>query len=194
MRMLPWLIAFVLTILSPAALEAAQFKGGALEPPRPAPDFTLKDPEGRPFRLSAQRGKVVVLSFGYTFCPDVCPTTLAELADVRAKLGEAAKRVQVAFITVDPERDKPARLAEYTRYFDKTFAGLTGTPEQLAQVRKAYGVTAEKRVVPGTVAAYLIDHSAFIYVIDPEGRLRLMFPFETPVETMVHDLQVLLRR
>jgi protein SCO1/2 len=185
-------LALAASVASP--LEGAQFKGGALEPPRLAPEIGLRDPEGGAFRLASYRGRVVVLSFGYTFCPDVCPMTLSELARVRSALGEAGKRMQVAFITVDPERDKPARLAEYTRYFDKTFVGLTGTPEQLAQVRKAYGVTAEKRAVPGTSAAYLIDHSAFIYVIDAEGRLRLMFPFGTPIEDMTHDIQVLLRR
>jgi protein SCO1/2 len=191
---LRWLLPLALAAASAPPLEGAQFKGGALDPPRPAPEISLRNPEGSTFRLSAYRGKVVVLSFGYTFCPDVCPMTLSELAQVRTNLGEAARRVQVAFITVDPERDTPARLAEYTRYFDKTFVGLTGTPEQLAQVRKAYGATAEKRAVPGTSAAYLIDHSAFIYVIDVEGRLRLMFPFGTPVEDMTHDIQLLLRR
>jgi protein SCO1/2 len=194
MRTLRW-FAVLLSLLCPAgALDGAEFKGGALDPPRPAPDFTLRAPDGSAFRLRAHRGKVVLLSFGYTFCPDVCPMTLSELARVRADLGEAGKQVRVAFITVDPERDTPKRLGEYTRYFDATFVGLTGTAEQLAGVQEAYGVTAEKRSVSGTTAAYLIDHSAFIYVIDAEGRLRLMFPFGTPIEDMVHDIQLLLRR
>ncbi len=194
MRALRWFAVLLSVLCSAAALDGAEFKGGALDPPRPAPDFTLRAPDGTAFSLREHRGKVVLLSFGYTFCPDVCPMTLSELARVRADLGEAGKQVRVAFITVDPERDTPKRLGQYTRYFDKTFVGLSGTAEQLAGVQKAYGVTAEKRAVPGTSAAYLIDHSAFIYVIDTEGRLRLMFPFGTPVEDMVHDIQLLLRR
>jgi protein SCO1/2 len=146
------------------------------------------------FSLGRYRGDVVALSFGYTFCPDVCPTTLVELAQVRARLGAAAKRLHVFFVTVDPERDTPERLRTYTRAFDPTFVGLTGTAEQLARARRAYGVTAKKRVVPGTSAAYLVDHSAFVYVIDPEGRLRLMFPFGTSIDVMAHDIELLLRR
>lgn len=194
MRALLWgLVLFLVVWVAPRP-EGAEFKGGALEPPRQAPDFTLRDTQGSPFCLSNHRGKVLALFFGYIFCPDVCPMTLAELAHVRARLGEAAKRLQVVFITVDPDRDTPERLAQYTRYFDKTFVGLTGTPEQLVLVRKAYGIVAERRVVPGTSAGYLVDHSASVYVIDREGRLRLIFPFGTSVDDMAHDIEILLRR
>jgi protein SCO1/2 len=102
--------------------------------------------------------------------------------------------VRIAFITVDPERDTAERIRAYTRAFDDTFLGLTGTPEQLARVRNAYGVTAEKRVVRGSAAAYLVDHSAFVYVIDADGKLRLMFPFGTSIDDMTHDIGLLLRR
>jgi protein SCO1/2 len=185
--------ALLLAAFAPG-VEAAEFKGGVLDPPRPAPDFTLRAQDRGEFRLSRYRGDVVVLTFGYTFCPDVCPTTLAELAQVRERLGGAAKRLRVVFVTVDPERDSLERLRAYTRAFDSTFVGLTGTPDQLASVWKAYGVVAQKRVVPGTAAAYLVDHSAFVYVIDPEGRLRLMFPFGTAIEDMAHDIKLLLER
>jgi protein SCO1/2 len=179
-----------------ASVAAAQsvFKSGVLEPPRPAPDFALKTPEGGEFRLRRRRGSVLALTFGYTFCPDVCPTTLAELATVKAKLGDDGRRFTVAFITVDPERDGPERLRSYTSAFDPTFVGLTGSPEELAAVRHAYGVTARKRIIPGTAAAYLMDHSAFVYVVDPEGRLRLMFPFGTSLDDMTHDVRLLIRR
>jgi protein SCO1/2 len=177
-----------------ATASAAPFRAGSLEPPRPAPDFTLKTADGDDFRLGRHRGDVVVIAFGYTFCPDVCPTTLAELAQVKAKLGPRARYLRVAFVTVDPERDVPERLRTYTRAFDPAFVGLTGTAAELAQVRRAYGVTAERRVVPGTAAAYLIDHSAFLYVVDPQGLLRLMIPFGTPVDDMTHDIQLLLPR
>jgi protein SCO1 len=177
-----------------AMLIAVGLSARPASPPQPARDFALKTPDGSEFRLSKHRGAVVVLSFGYTFCPDVCPTTLVELSQVRAVLGERAKQVQVLFITLDPERDTPERLGIYTRAFDPTFLGLTGTPDQLAQVRQAYGVIAEKEVVSGTAASYLIAHSANMYVVDPQGRLRVVFPFGMAFEEMVHDIKQLLGR
>jgi protein SCO1 len=127
-----WTSVLLCVIAVPVVLESSQFAGQALVPPPPAMDFTLKAADGSEFRLSRYRGKIVLLSFGYTFCPDVCPTTLVELSQVRTRLGEAAKRVQVAFITLDPERDTPERLRAYTSAFDPTFIGLTGSEEQLA--------------------------------------------------------------
>ena len=190
-----WLFAgFACTVLvgSDAVSAGGPFKGGVLEPAHPAPDFALPASDGSTFRLREQRGRAVVLFFGYTFCPDVCPLTLSEMVQVRTQLGEKAARVRVAFITVDPERDTVARLRTYVGAFDPSFLGLTGAPDALTRVRQAYGVVAEKRAVAGTKAAYLIDHSAFAYVIDPEGRLRLMFPFGTSIDDMAHDLGLLL--
>ncbi len=174
------------------ASAGASFKGGVLDPPNPAPDFALPASDGSTFRLRDQGGRVVVLVFGYTFCPDVCPLTLAEMVQVRGKLGDRASRVRVVFVTVDPERDTAERLRAYVGAFDRSVLGLTGDPEALARVRRAYGVLAEKRTVAGTKAAYLIDHSAFVYVVDAEGRLRLMFPFGASVDDMTHDLRLLL--
>jgi protein SCO1/2 len=156
-------------------------------------DFTLKASDGSEFRLSQYQGQVVLLSFGYTFCPDVCPTTPVDLSQVRVRLREAAKRVQVALITLDPERDTPERLGIYTKAFDPTFIGLTGSEEHLAWVRQMYGVIAEKQVVPGTSAAYLIAHSAYTYVIDQEGKLRLLCPFSMAIEEMADDILQLMR-
>jgi protein SCO1/2 len=170
----------------------AAFRSGVLEPPHPAPDFALPATDGSTFRLREQRGRVVVLVFGYTFCPDVCPLTLAEMLQVRTRLGDRGARVRVVFITVDPERDTLERLRAYVGAFDRSFVGLTGEPGALARVRRDYGVVAEKRTVAGTKAAYLVDHSAFVYVVDPEGRLRLAFPFGTSIDDMTHDLKLLL--
>jgi len=191
-----WTIAVIavgfvcLLVARPAA--TADFRGGVLEPPKPATDLLLMTQDGKPFKLSSEQGKVVALWFGYTFCPDVCPTTLAELTQARQRLGKDADRLRIVFVTVDPERDTPGRLREYVKAFGGNFIAATSTPERLAQARKAYGVVAEKRVVAGTSAAYLIDHSAFVYVVDPAGRLRLMFPFGMSVEDMVHDFKLLL--
>jgi protein SCO1/2 len=190
-------VTTALPLLLAASLAWASgpaFRGGALDPPRPAPEVALRAHDGTEFRLSRYRGDVVILSFGYTFCPDVCPTTLAELAQVRARLGPAAARVRVAFVTVDPERDGPERLRAYMQAFDRTFVGLTGTAEQLAAVQKAYGVVARKQTPRGTSAAYLVDHSALVYVIDPDGRLRLVFPFGTSIDDMTHDISLLLKK
>jgi len=181
-------------LVIPAINASAEFAGQVVDPPLPPMDFTLRASNGSDFRLSQQRGKIVLLSFGYTFCPDVCPTTLVELSQVRTRLREAAKRVQVVFITLDPERDTPERLAIYAKAFDPTFIGLTGSEEQLAQVRSIYGVIAEKQVVTGTSASYLIAHSAYTYVIDREGQLRVQFPFGMSIEEMADDILQLLRR
>jgi protein SCO1/2 len=184
--------ALTAVLLLASLVHGAEFKGGLLTPAKAAPDFALTTQDGKDFRLSRERGNVVALWFGYTFCPDVCPTTLSELAQARTRLGADAKRFRIVFVTVDPERDTPARLREYTNAFSGSFTSLTGSPERLAEVRKAYGVTAEKHVVAGTSAMYLIDHSAFVYVIDPAGQLRLMFPFGMSIDDMVHDFKQLL--
>jgi protein SCO1/2 len=188
------LLGLVLAGLAPAGPAGGTgFRAGAFEPPRPAPDFALRAASGAEFRLSAQRGKVVVLAFGYTHCPDVCPTVLADLAQVRARLGPAAKRVQVVYVSVDPERDTPQRLRAYTEVFDKTFLGLTGPVDQLTPVWKAYGISIARRQTAGRdPAAYVVHHSASVQLIDPRGRLRVMAPFGTPVDDLLHDVRALL--
>jgi protein SCO1/2 len=182
-----------LLLAATGSAGAAQLKGALPTPTRPAADFALTAPDGTEFRLSRERGKVVALWFGYTFCPDVCPMTLSELLQARQRLDKGKPRFRIVFVTVDPERDTPARLREYAKAFGGGFTALTGPADQLAQVRKAYGVVAEKRVVAGTAASYLIDHSAFVYVVDPAGQLRVMFPFGMSVDDMVHDIKLLLQ-
>lgn len=192
MRGLFAVLTFALLWLSVGPLYGVEFRAGVLQPPRKAPDFTLKASNGAEFRLSNQHGKVVLIGFGYTYCPDVCPTTLADLALVRKKLGADAERVQVIYITVDPERDTVERLRAYMNAFDKTFLGLTGSPEQLAGVRKGYGISTRKTVMDKKSGAYLVHHSASVHVIDGAGYLRIIAPFGTSVEDMAHDVKLLL--
>ena len=131
-------VGFVLIVaLATVLLRPYRFHGTELLSPQPAKDFTLTGPGGKPVSLSDFQGKLTVMYFGYTYCPDVCPTTLAELAQAMRKLGKKADQVQVIMVTVDPDRDTPEHLAEYLAYFSPTFRGLSGTPEQIAAAAAA---------------------------------------------------------
>jgi protein SCO1/2 len=173
--------------------KPASFLGTAYAEPYPvAPEIELTRADGSSFRLSETRGEIVMLFFGYTSCPDVCPTTMAELNQALEKLGAPADRVKVLFVTVDPERDTPERVQEYVDHFNPDFIGLSGSESDLAQVWGQYGVFRE--IVEGTSAAgYMVNHTARVTVIDQRGNLRVSFPFDTPVENIVHDLKLLLK-
>lgn len=162
-------------------------------PPTTLPDLAFTDSRGAPFHLSALHGRITLVYFGFTSCPDLCPTTLVELQQVRKKLGSDAAKVAVVFVTLDPERDTPTQLARYVALFDPTFTGLTGTSDQLAAARSAFGVTATKRELPSSALAYTIDHSSLVYVIDRTGAWREQFEHGTPVGDIVSDLRELLR-
>jgi protein SCO1/2 len=156
-----------------------------------AKGFALTDHTGKPRTLADFKGKAVVVFFGYTQCPDVCPTTMAEMASVMQKLGPLADQVQVLFITLDPERDTQQLLAQYVPAFDKRFIGLRGTPEQTAKTAKDFKVFYSK--VPGTEpGSYTIDHTAGSYVFDRDGRLRLFIRHGQGPDPIVHDLRQLL--
>jgi len=156
-----------------------------------AQDFALTDQTGKPRTLTDFRGKVVVVFFGYVHCPDVCPTTLVELRDVVEKLGEDGKRVQVVFVTVDPERDTPQLLADYMPVFHPSFLALYGSLEQTARVAKEFKVFYQK--VPGSAPGdYTVDHTAGIYVFDPKGRVRL-FVRHGRLSDLVADIRTLLQ-
>ncbi|WP_440964365.1 SCO family protein [Massilia sp. GER05] len=156
-----------------------------------AKGFALTDHTGKPRTLADFKGKAVVVFFGYTQCPDVCPTTMAEMAAVMQKLGPLADQVQVLFVTLDPERDTQELLANYVPAFDKRFLGLRGTPEQTAKTAKEFKVFYSK--VPGTdPGSYTIDHTAGSYVFDRAGRLRLFIRHGQGPDPIVHDLRQLL--
>jgi protein SCO1/2 len=154
-------------------------------------ELALTGHDGKPRTLGDFRGKAVVLFFGYTHCPDVCPTTLADLAGVMKKLGKDAERVQVLFVTLDPERDTPAVLSRYVPAFDPRFLGLYGDAAATQRAAKEFKIFYEKRAgsAPG---AYTIDHSGQTYVFDPLGRLRLLIRPERIAGDLAGDLHTLL--
>ena len=153
-------------------------------------DFHLNDATGKPVSLADFRGKVVVLFFGYTHCPQVCPTELADLAQMMRQLGDDADRVQVLFITLDPERDTRELLARYPSAFYPTFKGLSGDSMATAQAARAFGVTYEKH--PNKSGGYDLDHSAGTYFIAPRGQPILLSPFWQHADTWVQDVRILL--
>ena len=185
-------LAAVFALVPVAALAAGAappLKAGSFEPPRAAPDFVLAGSDGGALQLSKLHGKVVLMSFGYTHCPAVCPTTLATLAEARRSLGKDAGAVQVVFVTVDPERDDVATMRQYVAAFDPSFLGATGKPEALAAVRRSYGVVARK--VP-LGDGYGVDHSSSIFLIDRQGRLRAQMPYGRDARDFAHDVRLLL--
>ncbi|GAB4541998.1 MAG: SCO family protein [Anaerolineae bacterium] len=183
------LLGLILISLALSACGSYQFKGAAYPEPRMAPDFELTTGDGGRFRLSDRRGDVVLLFFGYTSCPDVCPTTLAEARRILQGLEDDVERVTFLFITVDPERDTPEVLATYTGAFHPAIIGLTGTPAELEAVRQAYGVFAEKEVLEGAAAGYIVNHTARVFLVDAEGRLRLSYSFGTSPEDILADIR-----
>ena len=154
-------------------------------------DVRLTDHTGKPRTLADFKGKVVVVFFGYTHCPDVCPVTLAELAAVAKELGQDAERMQVLFITVDPQRDTLAVLAKYVPAFNPTFLGLNGDAEATLRTAKEFKVFFHQQ--PPTAGGYSVDHSAGTYIYDPAGRLRLFASYGQGAPKMLHDIRLLLQ-
>ena len=166
---------------------------GVFDPPRLAPDFSLRGSDGAELKLSRYRGKVVLMAFGYSSCEAVCPITLGVLAQARKKLDAAAGQLQVIYITVDPDRDDAARMHGFLGAFDPNFIGGTGTPPQLAAVRTDYGISVSDKIpVPG--GGYALNHSSFIYLIDRGGRLRALMPYGHGPDDFVHDVRILLKQ
>ena len=178
-----------LTGCQPSAPPA--FKSTDITGARFARDFSLTDHNGTPRTLADFRGKAVAVFFGYIHCPDVCPTTLADLAAAKKLLGPDASRVQVLFVTLDPARDTPAVLKAFVPSFDPGFLGLYGSESALRQVASEFKVVYQKTSVK-SADDYLLDHSAGTYVFDPQGRIRLLMPYGSSPEAIAHDLKLLL--
>lgn len=168
-------------------LQPAVFNGQVIQSGAPAPAVVLEGPGGQPVSLTDFEGKVVVMYFGYTYCPDVCPVTLSKLARVRELLGEDADDVQVVMVTVDPERDTSEVLETYMSHFDPTFIGLTGDPSDINRIATVYGVYYEPEESTSSVG-YLVNHTATLMVIDKDGELKLILPFDLTEEQVATDL------
>jgi protein SCO1/2 len=184
------LIFLVLIGLLLTACGAYQYKGSQYPDPQPAPDFQLSAADGQSFQLSHQRGKVILMFFGYTSCPDVCPITLAQAHQILHALGSEADKVTFLFITVDPERDTPAVLSSYVKAFDPAIVGLTGTPDELQAVYQAYGILVEKAPPEeGSAGGYSVTHTSRTFLVDTQGRLSLSYSYGTPVDDIVQDVR-----
>ena len=164
------------------------FQGSLIDPPVEAPQFILTDIDGQPFQLSDLDGQVVIMFFGYTSCPDVCPVTLTDFLRIRSQLGREAENVSFVFVTVDPERDTPERLKKYLTNFDPAIIGLTGEREELEPVWSSYGVYQAKSEEVND-EFYLVDHSSRIYVIDADGNLLLTYLFGTDNKVISEDVR-----
>ena len=168
-------------------------RGSTIVPPRTLSDFTLTSQTGEPLALSTLRSKVVLLFFGYTSCPNICPTTLFEFKETRRLLGGASGEVAIIFISVDPDRDTLSVLARYVGAFDPTFIGLQGEPATLRRVGPEYDLVYQRRTEPG-VEGYTMDHTAIAYLLDQQGLLQVVFPYGTPASALATDIRALLTR
>lgn len=171
-----------------------EFAGTVYENPAPAPSIVLSASDGSTFNLDDQRGKIVLVFFGYTSCPDVCPSTLADMKRVMEALGDQASQTQMVFVTVDPERDTVEKLNSYLSLFNPTFLGLTGTEEEMSPVWAAYGVYREIDTESQTAAGYLVNHSSRMYLINQDGDLVMTYSFGTPPEAVADDIIYLLKQ
>jgi protein SCO1 len=192
--MISLLVVALAILLNMLLGKPASFSGTLYgEPYPPLYSFQLTDADGRQVNLSDFRGKIVLLFFGFTYCPDVCPTTLAELKLVMKDLDEKSDQVQVLFISVDPKRDTSESMQAYVDRFDPSFIGLSGTQEQLEPIWKNYGIFRE--VVEGSSENnYTVNHTARILLIDQDGNLRLSYDIQVDPEDISRDIQILLRQ
>ena len=189
-------LAFVLSLAAacaPAGDTAAPPTAAVELPVLPlGGDFTLVDQDARPFTLSSLKGKVVLIFFGYTMCPDACPTTLSKLSSAYSRLTpEERARVKAVYITIDPERDTPAVMKDHLTYFGVDAIGLSGTPEDTAKVARQFGAHFE-RTSDKTAAGYLMSHTVSVFGLDANGQTRVLIDYEASVDTVVKEIRALL--
>ncbi|MCB9077973.1 MAG: SCO family protein [Anaerolineaceae bacterium] len=170
-----------------------EFKGSQLDPPLPVPEFELMSTTGEPFHLSDAAGRLTLVYFGYTFCPDVCPLTMADVKQALAQM-DNPDQVNVVFISVDPERDTPEVLARYLHAFSPDFIGLTDDFEKTQDVMVAFGAFAEKEDAADSAAGYLVSHTSRLYLLDPQGEIILTYSFGFEPDDLRADLEYLLEQ
>ena len=189
-------LSIIVTILVMIAgvyfLRPHTFHGTVIQSPEPSYDFTLTSVDGD-VSLSDFRGKIVLIYFGYTFCPDICPGTLGNVAQALRNMGTQADDVQLIMVSLDPERDTPEKLAEYMGHFHPSFIGVTGSKEKLDEVAALYGIFYQK-AEGSDATGYLIDHTATLMVLDREGYLKLVFPFGVTAQEIADDLKYMIRQ
>lgn len=189
------LLLFTLLLLGCTAVAddpTPEYKGARFDPPLEVTDFTLTTGDGKQINLNDFSNKIVLLYFGYTFCPDVCPATLADLASVQKQVDNSGDKLQVLMVSVDPERDTPDITHAYAHNFHPTFIGLSGTPEEITAVTQSYGIYVERHE-GSAQSGYMVDHTARTMLIQ-DGAIQLSYPFETPIEDIIHDLNLLIGR
>lgn len=185
-------LVLVMSVLTACGSGAYAFNGGTFDPPKLAPDFAVPDQYGQTFRLSEQGGKVVMLVFGFTHCPDFCPTVLGDFKTIKQALGTAAERVRFVMVTVDPQRDTPQVLQQYMSIFDSEFIGLSPPTDVLAQIERDYGI-AKQFDTPDDNGNYGVGHTALVFVIDRSGQLRLSYSLGISPEAVADDVRQLMR-
>ena len=180
------LLGLIVSVTPPAHAQKLFEHGLVQDPARLLPDVTLTNQDGRAVRLSELRGKWLWIFVGYTFCPDVCPTALADVAREYDGLGAGMFRVSAVFLTVDPARDPAERLKEYVRHFHPDFLGLTGSTEEIDRLVRALGARYNRRET-GSASGYLVDHTTYVHIVDPNGRLRARYPASTEPGKLAGD-------
>jgi protein SCO1/2 len=189
-------LALVVLLLGAAIYEFTKpvtFYGSRIEPPKPMPDFTLQSVDG-PVTLSNFRGKYVILYFGYTSCPDICPTTSAALKAALDRLGSQDAQVQVIFVSVDYKRDTPEKVSDYIRNFRSDFIGLGGTQSQIDRVTQEFYIYYQLNDPDPATGSYSVDHTATILLLDRQGALVMTWPYDQQPDEIASDLQILTRR
>ncbi len=195
-------VSLAFTILITACIGNPAMKGNEVDPPKDAPSLRLEGASGDIFDLATQQGRVSLVFFGYTSCPDICPTTLADWKRLKAELGARANKVNFVFISVDPERDSRDVAANYALAFDSSFIGLSGEPAEISEISANFGASSFRDNPPPDVedvaeyyntGRYTVSHSSQTFVIDKDGKLRVVFPYGMPVDSMLSDVRSLLR-
>ncbi|MCO5215931.1 MAG: SCO family protein [Thermomicrobiales bacterium] len=198
-RALPWILGtvamLVLTLFAVIVFiklgvqEPYRFHGATYDPPRKTPELVMTDQHGKEFRLSDHSDKVVLVFFGYTFCPDYCPATMSEVTEILAMLGDDAEHVEVVFVSVDPARDTPERLGEFVEFFNPDIYGLSASEEQTARIKADWGVIGEAQPVKDQGSYYLVSHTTTLFSVNTDGNLGPNWAFGTDPELVTEDIR-----